>query len=155
MSVARLAAVSTFLIGSSILISSPDASATEIIELNQTPCQFLEPEGENHGFISKRKSDCEAENHRSEKDRLASAKTITLKSGAYIFRVTNTNVPYPLGFWLRGDGLLNRARLPSVSGGGLSTGKSRDYKITLKPGEYVYSCPLNTTPDYKLVVTEG
>jgi hypothetical protein len=42
--------------------------------------------------------------------------------------------------------------LPSASGGGLTTGKSQDYPITLKPGEYVYSCPLNNTPDYKLIV---
>ena len=25
--------------------------------------------------------------------------------------------------------------------------------IELKEGEYVYSCPLNPTPDYKLIVT--
>jgi hypothetical protein len=31
-------------------------------------------------------------------------------------------------------------------------GKTRDYAIELKPGEYVYSCPLNTTPDYRLMV---
>ena len=40
----------------------------------------------------------------------------------------------------------------SVSGGGLSPGKTRDYAVTLEPGEYVFSCPLNTTPDYRLVV---
>ena len=61
-------------------------------------------------------------------------------------------MPYELGFWLRGDGLAARALLPSVSGGGLVTGKTQDYEIELKPGEYVYSCPLNPTPDYKLVV---
>ncbi len=27
-----------------------------------------------------------------------------------------------------------------------------DYAVTLKAGEYLYSCPLNSTPDYKLVV---
>ena len=27
--------------------------------------------------------------------------------------------------------------------------------VTLEPGEYVFSCPLNTTPDYKLVVKGG
>ena len=31
-------------------------------------------------------------------------------------------------------------------------GKSRDYAIDLEPGEYVYSCPLNPTPDYRLIV---
>jgi hypothetical protein len=24
--------------------------------------------------------------------------------------------------------------------------------VTLEPGEYLYSCPLNTTPNYRLVV---
>jgi len=140
--------------GALISMSTTTAFATEVIELNQTPCQFLEPENTDHKFKSTKKADCEAENKRSQESRLASAKTLTLKSGDYIFRVKNKNVSYPLGFWLRGDGILNRARLPSVSGGGLTTGTSRDYKITLKPGDYVYSCPLNTTPDYKLVVTK-
>lgn len=61
-------------------------------------------------------------------------------------------MPYGFGFRLRGDGLLNRARLPSVLGGGLTIGKSRDYAIGLEPGEYVYSCPLNPIPDYHLIV---
>jgi hypothetical protein len=70
------------------------------------------------------------------------------------FCVTNKNVPYDLGFWLRGDGLVNRAILPRVSGGGLAMGSTQTYEIELKVGEYVYSCPLNPTPDYKLVVAE-
>jgi hypothetical protein len=76
-----------------------------------------------------------------------------LKLGKYIFRVTNKNVPYELGFWLRGATLAQRALLSSVSGGGLLQGKVQDYAIELKSGEYVYSCPLNPTPDYKLVVS--
>ena len=41
----------------------------------------------------------------------------------------------------------------SVSGGGLTTGTTRDYEVTLKAGEeYVYSCPLNPTLDYRIVV---
>ena len=79
---------------------------------------------------------------------------LRLKPGAHVFRVTNRDVPYELGFWLRGDGLIARASLPSVSGGGLVTGTTRDYEIELKPGNYVYSCPLNPTLDYKLVVAE-
>lgn len=129
------------------------AEAPTVIELTQTPCQFVESEnGKEHGYASKRKADCEAINGRSGAERLASAKVITLKPGKYVFRVTNKNVSYPLGFWLRGDGLLNRATLPSISGGGLTTGATKDYVIELKAGEYVYSCPLNPTPDYKLVV---
>ncbi|MBI3937769.1 MAG: hypothetical protein HY323_12395 [Betaproteobacteria bacterium] len=75
-----------------------------------------------------------------------------MKRGKHVFRVTNKNVPYELGFWLRGASAAGRITLPSVSGGGIMPGGTRDYEIELKPGEYVYSCPLNNTPDYKLVV---
>ena len=44
--------------------------------------------------------------------------------------------------------------LAAQSGGGLVAGATQDYAIELTPGEYVYSCPLNPTPDYRLVVTE-
>jgi hypothetical protein len=124
-----------------------------VIELTQVPCQFLESEnGKNLGYKSARKADCEAINAQTADARLRAAKTIELKPGRYVFRVTNKDVPYELGFWLRGDGVVARASLPSVSGGGLTTGKTRDYAIELKPGSYVYSCPLNPTLDYRLVV---
>ena len=123
------------------------------IELTQTPCQFLESEaGKDRGFKSAKGSDCEAINSRTGTQRLAESKTIELKPGRYVFRVKNKNVPYELGFWLRGESLIDRARLPSVSGGGLTAGRTQDYAIELKPGNYVYSCPLNPTPDYKLIV---
>ncbi|MDP3004635.1 hypothetical protein [Methylotenera sp.] len=138
------------------LLLSPNihaAPSPKVIELTQTPCQFLESEnGVDHGFHSTSIKDCEAINARTSADRLAKAKILKLSSGSYIFRVKNQSVPYELGFWLRGDGVVNRARLPSVSGGDLQSGKTKDYAITLKPGQYVYSCPLNNTPDYKLVV---
>ena len=129
------------------------AATPTVITLTQTPCQFVEPEnGMDHGYKSSGKADCAAINGKSGADRLAKSKTLKLKAGEYIFRVTNKNVPYSLGFWIRGDGLVNRASLPSTSGGGLTTGTTKDYKITLKPGTYVYSCPLNPTPDHKVVV---
>jgi hypothetical protein len=133
--------------------ASPASAQPKVITLTQIPCQFLESEGEtNRGFTSSRAADCEAVNATSAKQRLAEAKTLELAPGKYVFRVTNKNVPYELGFWMRGASLIDRARLPSVSGGGLTTGKTQDYEIELKPGTYVYSCPLNPTPDYKLVV---
>ena len=126
-----------------------------IVELTQVPCQFVESENSvDHGYTTTKKEDCDAINAKTGDSRLAAATVTTLKPGKYIFRVTNKNVPYDLGFWLRGDGVVNRVTLPSVSGGGLKTGATKDYPIELKPGEYVYSCPLNTTPDYKLVVAE-
>lgn len=125
----------------------------QVVELTQVPCQFLESErGVNQGFKSTKIQDCEAINDNTGNDRLARAVVLGLKPGKTIFRVTNKNVPYKLGFWVRGATLVGRATLPSVSGGGLITGKTQDYAIDLKPGEYVYSCPLNPTPDYRLVV---
>ena len=129
------------------------AEYPQVIELTQTGCQFIESEnGVDHGFKTAKKSDCEAANAESGDDRLATAKTLTLKPGTYIFRVTNRDVPYSLGFWVRGEGLIGRATLPSTSGGGLAQGVTKDYKIELTEGEYLYSCPLNPTPDYRLSV---
>ncbi|MCB1961322.1 MAG: hypothetical protein KDE68_12490 [Rhodocyclaceae bacterium] len=129
------------------------AAEPTVIELNQTGCQFVESEnGVDHGYAPATAADCKAINAKTGDARLTGSKVLELKPGKYIFRVANKNVPYELGFWLRGAGLSGRALLPSVSGGGLSTGVSRDYAIELKAGEYLYSCPLNPTPDYKLVV---
>ena len=138
-----------------LLFATPLALAATptVINLTQTGCQFLESEkGVDHGFRTTRAEDCVAINERTGDERLASAKVLELKPGAYIFRVTNRDVPYDLGFWLRGATLVSRALLPGITGGGLAPGASRDYAIELKAGEYVYSCPLNPTPDYRLVV---
>lgn len=138
-----------------VLFHGSATAAPTVIELTQVACQFLESEnGVDHGFETGSKSDCEAINERTGAQRLEEAGVLELEPGEYIFRVTNVDVPYPLGFWIRGDGLVNRATLPSLSGGGLTTGSTKDYRIELEPGEYVYSCPLNPTPDYKLVVKE-
>ena len=136
-----------------LLAEHASAAGPTVIELTQTGCQFVESEnGVDRGFVSTMKSDCEAINAETGAARLTEAKVLTLKPGTYIFRVTNKNVPYQLGFWLRGSGIVGRVALPSVSGGGLNPGATKDYAVTLKPGEYLYSCPLNPTPDYKLVV---
>jgi hypothetical protein len=136
------------------LIQEAASAEPKIIALTQTACQMLEPEGIDRHFVSTRPDDCKAINRKTAEQRLASAKTLRLKPGSYIFRVTNKNVPYQLGFYLRGDGIVNSVRLPKVSGGGLAKGVTKNYRITLVKGEYVYSCPLNPTPDYKLVVAE-
>ncbi|MFP2770466.1 hypothetical protein [Oceanisphaera sp. KMM 10153] len=126
-----------------------------VIELTQTGCQFIESEnGVDHGYVTRAKADCDRINAETAFERLAGARMLELEPGRYIFRVSNRDVPYELGFWLRGANLLERALLPSVSGGGLSMGTSRDYEIELESGEYLYSCPLNTTPDYRLTVVD-
>ncbi len=131
-------------------VAAPQAT---VINLTQAACQFVESEnGVDRGFTTMKADDCKAINAKTRADRLAGATALELKPGTYIFRVTNKNVPYTLGFWLRGKGL-GRLTLPSVSGGGLTPGTTKDYIVELKEGEYLYSCPLNPTPDYRLVVT--
>jgi len=143
------------------LVPVPAADAAEVIVLTQTPCQFLESEGgADHGFKSAKEADCQAINKKTSAERLAKTKVMELKPGEYIFRVTNRDVPYVLGFWLRDSDYdwrnpLHKLTKTSVSGGGLHLGQTKDYKVTLKPGAYIYSCPLNSTPNYRLVVPGG
>ena len=134
------------------LAGADAATQPTIITLTQTPCQFLESETKDQGFTSTKTADCQAINAKTAEKRLSEAPVMKLKAGKYIFRVTNKNVPYGLGFYLRGAGLIDRVRLPKVSGGGLDLGVTQDYAINLVPGKYIYSCPLNTTPDYTLIV---
>jgi len=120
-----------------------------VVTLTQTPCLFLESEDRPRAYTSTGKEDCERINQRTLAGR--SLKTLRVRPGRYIFRVTNQDVPYEVGFWIRGQGL-GRVTLPSVSGGGLTLGRTREYELTLVKGTYSYSCPLNPTPDYTLVV---
>jgi len=135
------------------------AAEPQVIELTQIACQFLESEnGVDRDYQTSEKADCEKINAGSGAGRLAEAQALTLEPGSYIFRVTNLDVPYELGFWLREHDYnwknpIHKLTKTSVSGGGLVTGATKDYEVELEPGEYLYSCPLNTTPDYKLVVT--
>ncbi|MBT5414443.1 MAG: hypothetical protein HOK81_07575 [Rhodospirillaceae bacterium] len=132
----------------------------QVIDLTQVGCQFLESEnGVDRGFDPKSAEDCEAINVSTGEARLAEAKVLNLKPGRYIFRVTNENVPYELGFWLREHDYdwanpIHKLTKTSISGGGLTTGTTKDYEVELAEGEFLYSCPLNPTPDYRLVVAQ-
>jgi len=134
-----------------LFIAVSTVSAATVVQLTQTGCQFVEPEAVDHQYVSSQADDCKAINATTGAERLDQSRVLRLKAGDYLFRVRNKNVPYALGFWLRGAGL-SRLSLPSVSGGGIMTGQSRDYLIHLDAGEYYYSCPLNPTPDYRLRV---
>ena len=137
------------------------AETPKVIELHQVACQFLESEnGVDHDFQTASKADCEKINAETGGKRLEDAKVLKLEPGTYIFRVTNVDVPYELGFWVREEDYdwrnpLHKLSKTSVSGGGLGTGQTKEYKVTLEPGAYLYSCPLNPTPDYRIVVGEG
>ena len=133
------------------LISAPAWAAPKTIELTQTGCQFLEPEQTDLKYHPKSAGDCNNINQATAESRIQKAEVLRMAPGSYLFRVTNKNVPYTLGFWLRGQGV-SRLTLPSTSGGGIEAGEHQDYPIDLKKGTYLYSCPLNPTPDYLLVV---
>ncbi|MEE9590940.1 MAG: hypothetical protein V3W26_00350, partial [Thermodesulfobacteriota bacterium] len=74
----------------------------------------VEAEESPQEFISKNSKDCIRINKETAGKR--SFNVLRLKPGKTIFRVTNKNVPYDLGFWVRGKGV-GRLTLPSVSGG--------------------------------------
>ncbi len=136
------------------------AQDNTVIELTQTACQFIEAEnGVDHDFQSTRKADCDRINAETGAERLAEAEVLRLAPGTYTFRITNLDVPYALGFWLREEGYnwrnpIHKLTKTSVSGGGLHMGQVQDYVVELEPGEYLYSCPLNATPDYRLIVEQ-
>ena len=134
--------------------SSPQSSkpgTATVINLTQVGCQFLEVESQDYQYQTQSKDDCQKINSETLADRESGFKPLNLQPGKYIFRVTNSNVPYPLGFYLRGTGI-KQVSLPKVSGGGLTQGVTKDYEIELTAGNYVFSCPLNPTPDYPIVV---
>lgn len=134
------------------------AADDAVIELTQTGCQFLESEnGTDHGFEPQSAEDCNEINAETGDERLNEAEVLELAPGTYTFRVANTDVPYELGFWIRESDYdlgnpVHKLTKTSVSGGGLTQGETRDYEVELEPGEYLYSCPLNPTPNYRLIV---
>ena len=134
------------------------AQGATIIEITQVACQFIESEnGVDHDYETARKADCERINAATGEERLTEAEILRLPAGDYTFRVTNLDVPYELGFWIREEDYdwrnpIHQVSKTSVSGGGLTTGSVKDYNVELEPGEYLYSCPLNTTPNYRLIV---
>ena len=63
--------------------------------------------------------------------------------------VSSEQITYEVGFWLRPARDQEHA---TAMGGGVVPGVSKSYEAELEPGVYVYSCPLNPTPDHVLVV---
>ncbi|WP_259781237.1 hypothetical protein [Aestuariispira ectoiniformans] len=153
-------AVAVALVFAGTVARADEMQKDHVVTLTQTACQFIESEdGVDRGFKSTSKADCDAINAQSGEQRVNGSKPLVLKPGTYTFRVKNRDVPYELGFWLREADYdwrnpLHKLTKTSVSGGGLTTGTAKDYTVELKPGEYLYSCPLNTTPDYHLIVRE-
>ena len=153
---AIVAALISAAAASAIAINARADEAT-VITLTQTGCQFVEPEGIDRGFVTAKPADCEKINAATGVERVQQSAALELKPGAYIFRITNVNVPYRLGFWIResdyeGSGPIKKFRKTSVAGRGLVQGVTKDYRVELKEGEYLFSCPANPTPNYRVVV---
>ncbi len=84
--------------------------------------------------------------------------TLNLTPGKYQFRVVNKNVDKDLGFVIQKeadkDADVSETAIPnSFTSAYVGKGKTEYTGIVeLKKGHYVYSCPLNPTPHYKLIV---
>lgn len=77
---------------------------------------------------------------------------LNLSPGKYIFEIYNQAVGKDVGFYLHmGD---SKAPIAGSDKAGLIKNNEvkRTEVVELKAGEYVYSCPLNPTPDYKITV---
>jgi hypothetical protein len=87
-----------------------------------------------------------------------STKNLNLKPGKYQFKVTNANVAKDLGFVIQkaadAKGDVMKTAVPNSFTTNLVKKGETQYTgiVELKAGEYVYSCPLNPTPHYKLTV---
>ncbi len=86
-------------------------------------------------------------------------KELTLTAGmTYQFEVTNKGVDHEVGFVLAPsnntgmDGHIKEAYLKNTVMDG-KTAKSGE--VTLEAGEYVFFCPMNPTPQYKVAVKDG
>jgi plastocyanin len=81
--------------------------------------------------------------------------SLTLDEGTYVFEITNKGVDHEVGFVVAPEGKTEQKHhikeayvTKTAKNGQTSTSKT----VTLKKGNYVYFCPLNPTPQYKLTV---
>jgi Cupredoxin-like domain len=85
-------------------------------------------------------------------------KELKLKPGKYQFEVSNKGVAHPVAFFLQKEsdkGSEDFATALKESGlpGTLKNGESaKTGVVELTKGKYVYSCPLNPTPHYTIIV---
>ncbi len=77
---------------------------------------------------------------------------LILSPGKYRFNITNADVQKEVGFYVHELG--NKQSLPnSMPSGTIKKGETKSTGVVeLKSGTYEYSCPLNPTPEYKIVV---
>ena len=116
--------LSIFTIALVLLAQASFAQKTKTVKLNQTPGKFNKTE-------------------------------LTLKAGTYVFEIANKGVDHEVGFVLAPAGKteqedhIKEAYVKKTIKDGET---SQSQVVTLEKGEYVYFCPLNPTPQYKLIV---
>ena len=83
---------------------------------------------------------------------------LNLTPGKYQFRVVNKNVDKDLGFVIQNEkdkekDVMKTAVKNSFTTAYVKKGEAQYTGVVeLKKGEYVYSCPLNPTPHYSIIV---
>lgn len=82
-------------------------------------------------------------------------KGLTLEAGEYVFEIANNGVDHEVGFVIAPKGMTDQEHhikegyvKEAVKDGKTSTSNI----VKLAPGEYVYFCPLNPTPQYTITV---
>lgn len=81
--------------------------------------------------------------------------SLTLPAGDYTFEIANNDVDHEVGFVLAPKGKTDVANhiKDAYLTETVATGKKSTSKVVhLTPGEYVYFCPMNPTPQYTLTV---
>lgn len=82
-------------------------------------------------------------------------KELKLSEGTYVFEIKNSGVDHEVGFVLAPEGKTDAAHhiKNAYVTETVATGKTQSSKeVKLEKGSYVYFCPLNPTPQYKLIV---
>lgn len=84
-------------------------------------------------------------------------KELTISPGQYIFEVSNNGVDREIGLVVAPEGKTDQANhiQEAYLKQTVEEGKSATSNVVnLAAGTYVYFCPLNPTPQYKLIVKE-
>lgn len=82
-------------------------------------------------------------------------KALTLSEGTYVFEIANVGIDHEVGFVLAPKGKTDadhHIKNAYVTKTVAKNSKQNSKEVTLTKGEYVYFCPLNPTPQYKLIV---
>ncbi len=121
-------------------------AGTWMLTLVQRPCVFAAAEPHNR-YDAESADDCRRINR--ERFDMRTQQVLRVPPGSYHITVVNQGVPRDVGFWLRPE---DEPETTLAAGGGIGADAPATFELELEPGRYLYSCPLNPTPDYLLLV---